>query len=61
MQPPWGADHDPLTPQGQIDQVGRLAHGLRYNRRGRQRAAKMLLGLLLAIGIAVAGLVLTYG
>ena len=53
--PKWEKGHrNPLTPQGQIEQWGRLAHGARSNPQGRRTAVLMLV----ALGIAIAVLVL---
>ena len=41
--------HDPLTPEGQIEQWGLIADGLKYNHAGRRRAARMLGGLVALI------------
>lgn len=44
---------DPLTPQGQIEQWGRIAHGLKHNHPGRARALRMLAWLVALIAAAV--------
>lgn len=49
--PGWRATHDPLTPEGQIEQWGLVAHGLKHNRTGRRRAARMLGGLVAVIAL----------
>ena len=45
-------EHHPLSPAGQLDQVGHLAAGLRYNRSGRRRAGQMLLALAVVVLVA---------
>ena len=50
-------EHNQYSPAGEVDRWADLAQGLRENRSGRRRAARMLLGLLACI---VAGLVLVY-
>jgi hypothetical protein len=51
------AEHNQYSPAGQIDQWGDLAQGLRHNRSGRRRAARMLIGL---AAVFVVALVLIY-
>ena len=41
--------HDPLTQEGQIEQWGLIADGLKHNHAGRRRAARMLGGLVALI------------
>jgi hypothetical protein len=43
-----------LSPAGQIDQWADFASGLKHNRAGRRRAAKMLGGLVIALVLGVA-------
>lgn len=50
-------EHDQYSPAGQVDRWGEPAQGLRHNRAGRRRAARMVLGLAVAV---VAGLGLVY-
>ena len=49
-------EREPPSPAGGVDLWGDLAAGLKYNRSGRHRALRMLLGLaivaLLATGLA---------
>jgi hypothetical protein len=47
-------EHHPLSPAGQVDQVGDLAAGLRYNRSGRRRAGRMLAALAVVLAVVVA-------
>jgi hypothetical protein len=51
-------ENHPLSPAGQVDGVGDLAHGLRTNRPGRRRAARMLaaLAVLVLVGTALIAL-----
>jgi hypothetical protein len=49
-------EHEPLSPAGQVDAVGDLAAGLKYNRRGRRRALTML-AVLAVVLAAATGLV----
>jgi len=42
-------EHNQYSPAGQIDRVGDLANGLKYNRSGRRRAVRMLIGLMTAV------------
>jgi hypothetical protein len=45
------------SPAGEADLWGDLARGLKYNRSGRRRAERMLLGLAV---VSIAGLSLVY-
>jgi hypothetical protein len=46
------AEHEPLSPAGQVDAWGDVAVGLRTNRSGRRRALRML-GWLAAVVVAL--------
>lgn len=47
------AERNQYSPAGEIDQWGQLAQGLRHNRSGRRRAARMLVGLAATVLVAV--------
>jgi len=46
-------EYNSMSPAGRVEQWGALAGGLKYNRQGRRRAARMLVGLLLAIMLLI--------
>ena len=48
------SEHNQYSPAGQVDQWGELTQGLRHNRSGRRRAARMLLGLAVVVVVALA-------
>jgi hypothetical protein len=50
-------EHDQYSPAGEVDRWGDLAQGLKHNRSGRRRAARMLIGLVVLI---LVGLGLVY-
>jgi hypothetical protein len=47
------SEHSACSPAGQVDRWGDLAPGLRSNRAGRRRAARMLAGLAVVVLLAV--------
>jgi hypothetical protein len=51
-------EHQQLSPAGQLDQLGALAAGLKYNRTGRRRALRMLAGLAAVLVVLVGVLAL---
>lgn len=51
-------EHHPLSPAGEVDQWGDLAASLRYNRSGRRRAVRMLIGLAVVVALRTGLLVL---
>ena len=54
--------HDPLTVEGRIEQVGKVAEGLRSNTAGRRRAGRLVLVpavlIVLLVGLVVLGTLL---
>ena len=49
-------EHNPYLVEGEIEQFGKLAAGLRHNRAGRRRALRLLLWLVLVlVVVSVAG------
>ncbi len=56
-------EHNQYSPAGEVDRWGDLAQGLRYNRSGRRRAARMLVGVVvvLAVGLGLVYLLAVSG
>lgn len=50
--------HSASGPQGQLEQVGKIADGLRSNSVGRRRAGFMLLWFILAVAALIAVVIL---
>jgi hypothetical protein len=48
------SEYDSMTPAGQAQLWGDLAHGLKTNRSGRRRAFRMLVGLAVVLIIGTA-------
>lgn len=46
-------EHDQYSPAGEVDRWGELAEGLKHNRSGRRRAARMLIGLAVVLAAAL--------
>jgi len=46
-------EHNQYSPAGEVDRWGDLAQGLTSNRSGRRRAARMLIGLAVAVLVGV--------
>jgi hypothetical protein len=47
-------EHNQYSPAGEVDRWGDLAEGLKYNRSGRRRAVRMLVGLAVVLTVALA-------
>ena len=46
-------EHNPYLVEGEIEQWGKLARGLRHNRTGRRRALRLLLWLAVALAVLI--------